>query len=195
MISSYFYQRVHFGTYDKYLPANKKMKELKLDNELKTLYQSLAFLWKDYGFHLTYIANGYDGHPHELMIGMESKACKLIFQLGNGSSLKGVRCSVGTRSAWFSTPNYQYSALYDWYPFGDLLRWLGGAPYQTDEHIKTDLEILSRALRLHTDELLELLKEPERVGEKLAQLRNTHGDQDRVDDIQNNQTRPHGGTQ
>ena len=171
------------------------MDEPKLDNELDWIYKSLAFLWKDYGFHLTYLASGYDGHPHEIMFGVESKACKLLFELENGSSLEGVQCRVGIRSAWFSTPDYQYSALYGWYPLVGLLRWLEGAPYQADEDTKTDLETLSQALRLHMDELFELLKEPKKVRENLAQIRNMHGHADRVENNQTNGTTPHGGTQ
>ena len=170
------------------------MEEPKLDHGLESLYKSLAFLWKDYSFHLTYLASGYDGHPHEIMLGVESKTCKLLFELEDGSSLEGVRCQVGTRFAWFSTPDYQYSALYGSYPFAGLLRWLEDAPYQADDDMKTDLETFSRSLRLHMDELFELLKDPKKVDEKLAESRNTHGNQDRVANIRNNRTTPHGGT-
>ena len=171
------------------------MKAHKLENELKKLYKSLPFLWKDYGFHLTYLASGCDGHPHETMMGLASNACKLLFELENCSSLEGVHCRVGTRSAWFSIPGYQYSPLYGWYPFAGLLVWLEGSPYRANENTEIDLAALSHALRLHMDELLELVKEPKKVEEKLAQSRNTHGNQDRVEDIQNNRTTPHGGTQ
>lgn len=172
------------------------MKEPKLDNKLIRLYQNLAFLWKDHSFHLTYFASGYDGHPDRIMVGLESKTCKLLFEREDGTSLEGILCRVGTRSAWFSTPDYQYSALYGWYSFAGLLAWLDGGAYQ-DNNSKTELETLSHSLQQHIDVLLELLKEPKEVREKLAQTRHMHGHghPDRVENIQNNRTTPHGGTQ
>jgi hypothetical protein len=166
------------------------MKEDRLDNELKRLYEKLPFLWKDYNFHVKYFTRDYGMYYKGFIIGLENDVCKLVFEKETNSQVEPITEYVGTKRSLFAPPNYSYYAKDGWYTLTGLIYWLSGIQCERYKNVEQDLENVSQYLKLHIDKLLDLFKSPEEFDRKLEYYRNLYkGNQITVEKIREERAR------
>lgn len=169
-----------------------KMKDKRLDSEIRRLHEMLPFLWKDYNFHLKYITRDYGMYYRGFIIGLENDIFKLVFEKESDSQVEPITEYVGAKHAPFAPPNYSYFVKDGWYPLPGLGYWLSGIQCERDKDVDRDLENVSQYLKLHMEKLLDLFKFPEEFERKLEQYKNLYKDtQITVEKIREERARLH----
>jgi hypothetical protein len=148
------------------------MDELTLDNQLERLHKKFPFLWKEYGFNVTYLTSSYDMYYHGFILGLENDLCRLIFEKDPDPREHLIRDYMGKKSSSFTPANQTYYAEDGWYPVSGLVFWLTGIQYKG--HKDVDLDTTSQYMKLHMDSLLDLYKPPDSFEEKIEYYQHLH---------------------